>query len=161
MATGIVFDLASGQTTTVAVPDPTLAESKAALHAAVQGVLDAMLSAGFTVPSAASASLTGKVLQTRDNTDRTNWLTSQAAYSAQVAAGNGAVAGAAFRATDNSMTTINYAEGVAVLLAMAAWGASAYHNSWALKDAIAAIADDDATGQTKLAAININAGWPG
>jgi hypothetical protein len=91
---------------------------------------------GFT-PS--SGPLTGHTLQTRDNTDRTNWLTSQDAYSAQIAAGNGTVVGASFRTADNETISCSFQEGLDTLLAMAAWGSQLYAKSWALKDAINAL----------------------
>lgn len=99
--------------------------------------------------------MAGEVLQTRDLTDRTNWLISQASYSAAVAAGQGAVEGAEFRTADNSTYTLSYSDGLAVLLAMAAWGAAAMSNSWPLKDAVNAAED-----QTALDAVDIETGWP-
>ncbi|TPJ95599.1 DUF4376 domain-containing protein [Mesorhizobium sp. B2-5-9] len=132
--------------------DIPLDDLKAALHEAVNAKLDAALSGGFTVQSGAMA---GKVLQTRDLTDRTNWLVSQASYSAAVASGAGAVENAKFRTADNATFTMSYAEGLNVLLAMAGWGAACLDNSWALKDAIVAAGD-----KTALDAIDVNAGWP-
>lgn len=135
--------------------EPSFEERKTAMKAAVATILNEKLTGGYAVPESVNAVLAGKVLQTRDVEDRTNWLTSQAAYSAQVAAGNGTVEGASFRAADNSTTTVSFAEGLTVLLSMAAWGAQHYAASWALKDAIDAAEDD-----TALDAIDIEAGWP-
>lgn len=113
---------------------------------------------GFTVPSgttpALPASLVGHVLQTRNVTDRTNWLTSQAAYSAQVSAGNGSAMEASFRDADNVTVTVSYSDGLNTLLAMAAWGKALFQNSWSLKDQIAAAAD-----KATLDAIDITTGW--
>ena len=134
------------------VSDMALSERKAALRDAVNDKLDALLTGGYTVQSGAMA---GKVLQTRLE-DRTNWLVSQASYSAAVAAGQGAVEGARFRTADNATYTLTFADGLAVLLAMAAWGAACMDRSWALKDAIVAAED-----QAALDLIDIEAGWPG
>jgi len=131
----------------------TLDERKAALREAVNAKLDAILTGGYTVQSGAMA---GKVLQTRNLEDRTNWLVSQASYSAAVAAGQGAVEGAKFRTADNATYKLTFADGLAVLLAMAAWGTACMDHSWALKDAIAAAEDGAA-----LDLIDIEGGWPG
>lgn len=108
---------------------------------------------GFT-PS--TGPLAGHTLQVRSVEDRTNWLTSQAAYSAAVAAGQGDVAGATFRTTENETVVCTFAEGLQTLLDMAAWGAAIMQTSWALKDEMAQAADIDA-----LAAIDVDAApWP-
>ncbi len=128
-----------------------LADAKVAARAAVSAKLAEQFAGGFT-PSAGA--LAGKTLQTRDIEDRTNWLTSQAAYSAAVAAGQGAVEGAVFRTADNETVTTSYADGLAVLLAMAAWGKALMGHSWALKDQIAAAATF-----ADLETIDIETGW--
>lgn len=113
---------------------------------------DAMFTSGF---SPADGPLAGQVLQTRTVEDRTNWLTSQAAYLAAVLAGHGAAEEAVFRTQSNATFTLSYEEGYAVLLTMAAWGKVVMNNSWTLKDLVAA-----ATDQGALDAIDIEAGWP-
>jgi hypothetical protein len=135
--------------------DVSIDSLKARKREAIEAHRDALLAGGFTVPQSASAALAGKVLQTRDSDDRTNWLVSQASYSAAVAAGSGATVAAKFRSADNVTVTISYAEGLDVLLAMAAWGAAVMDHSWALKDALAAAADAAAVD-----AIGIEADWP-
>ncbi len=131
----------------------TFEERKEAKAAAIDARRDATLTGGYTV---ASGPMAGKVLQTRDVDDRTNWLVSQASYSAAVAAGQGAVENAEFRTADNSTFVVSYTDGLGVLLAMAAWGAAVMRNSWTLKDAVTAAADE-----TALDAIDIETGWPG
>lgn len=133
-------------------PEPTVDERKAQMTAAINAQRDQILTGGYTVPS---GTLEGKVLQTRNLEDRTNWLTSQAAYSAAVAAGQGSVEGAEFRTEDNQTITLTFSEGLSVLLAMAAWGASVMKCSWDLKDAVAAAEDHE-----DLDAIDIEADWP-
>jgi hypothetical protein len=128
---------------------------RAAKSASVDAKRDAILLGGFTVPSEVSTALAGRVLQTRNETDRTAWLTSQAAYQAAVINGQGATEGAIFRPEDNISTTVSYAEGLNILLAMAAWGAAIYGRSWDLKDAIAEAADSAA-----LDVIDVDTGWP-
>jgi hypothetical protein len=136
----------------IAAMTPTLADLKAAKIAEINAKLESVLTGGYTVQSGA---MTGEVLQTRNLEDRTNWLISQASYSAAVAMGHGAVEGATFRTADNSTFTVSFSEGLGVLLAMAAWGASAMNNSWALKDAVRA-----AENEAALSAIDIEANWP-
>jgi hypothetical protein len=131
---------------------PSFDDLKAAKLAAVNAKLNEVLTGGFTVPS---GDMAGKVLQTRNLEDRTNWLISQASYSAAVAAGQGAADGAEFRTADNSTFTLSYADGLTVLLGMAAWGAACMSNSWALKDAASAAEDEAA-----LAAVDVEGGWP-
>lgn len=153
MSTETIIDLATGTVSTV-TREPTLAERKAAMKQAIDATRDALFSAGFTV-AGTGTSLDGKVLQTRDVVDRTNWLTSQASYSTAVAGGFGDVVGATFRTADNVTVILTYAQGLNVLLAMAGWGAAVMGNSWALKDAVDAAEDEEA-----LDAIDIGAGWP-
>ena len=130
----------------------TLDMRKADKITAINAKLNEVLTGGYTVQSGAMA---GKVLQTRNLEDRTNWLISQASYSAAVAAGQGAVEGAEFRTADNSTYTLSYADGLNVLLGMAAWGAACMSNSWTLKDAARAAED-----QAALDAVDVESGWP-
>lgn len=154
MRTETIIDLATGTVSTVNLPALTLEERKAEMTAQINARRDQAFAAGFTV-SATGTALDGYTLQTRDLEDRTNWLTSQAAYSAAVAGGQGATAGATFRTADNSTVVLTYAQGLGVLLAMAAWGADIMGNSWSLKDAVTAAVDG-----AELDAIDIGAGWP-
>lgn len=133
-------------------PLPPLDQRKADRAAAVNRKRDALLSGGYTHDFGPPGV---HVLQTRDADDRINWLTSQAAYQAAVAAGRGSVEGAEFRTADNQRITVTFSEGLNVLLAMAAWGKAVFGRSWDLKDAITAAADGAA-----LDAIDIEAGWP-
>lgn len=135
-----------------AVEPLPLEEAQAMLRARIDARRDQCFADGFT-PS--SGPLAGKTLQTRGVEDRTNWLTSQAAYSAAVVSGDGAVENAAFRTADNETIVLSYADGLGVLLAMAGWGKAIMGNSWMLKDAVDA-AEDVAT----LEAIDTEAGWP-
>lgn len=148
---------------TATEPARTVEEHQAELRAAVSATLSTALNGGYshdfgsvdaTLETGETEPAGVRVLQTRDE-DRANWLTSQAAYSAQVAAGNGAVAGAKFRTADNAIVTLSFADGLAVLLALAAWGAEVYDHCWTLKAAIVQAADDAA-----LDAIDIETGWP-
>lgn len=121
--------------TAFTVPLDTL---KARKRGQVDMLLYQQFQGGF---SPASGPLLGHTLQVRDDNDRTNWLTSQAAYSAQVSAGNGAVLGANFRTAANETVNCSFADGLNTLLAMASWGAGLFGKSWTVKDQIAAIAD--------------------
>lgn len=149
---GLIIDCETGATTFVTAPAISLEDAKLMAAASVDRRRDAAFAAGFT-PS--SGPLAGKALQTRNLDDRTNWLTSQAAYAAAVASGAGNVVDATFRTSDNETVICTYAEGLQTLLAMAAWGKAVMGASWNLKDAISAAAD-----LTSLAAIDIEAGWP-
>ena len=126
------------------------------LTAAVNDRRDAILAGGFMVPAAASEALAGEVLQTRDADDKINWKISQDAYRDAAAAGAGDMPAATFRTAGNRTITVTIREGLAVLQAMQVWGVAVLGRSWALKDAIAATADDAA-----LDAIDIASGWPG
>lgn len=129
----------------------TLDERKAEMKRQVSDLRDAKLTAGYAHDFGAEGV---HHLQTRDADDKLNWLTSQAAYSAAVAQGAGAMMGATFRSADNETFTVSYADGLAALLAMAAWGKAIYGRSWELKDAIEAAAT-----HTALDAVDINSGW--
>lgn len=129
-----------------------LAEAKAARKQEVGAKLTGVFQGGFTPTE---GPLAGKTLQTRDMEDRTNWLTSQAAYSAAVAAGQGNDEGAVFRTAANETIATTYQNGLLTLLAMAAWGKVIMGHSWSLKDEIEA-----AQSFADLAAIDIEAGWP-
>ena len=116
-----------------------------AIAAVEERTADAFL-AGFPP---ALAEFAGERLQVRNSEDRTNWLTSQASYTAAVGAGFGDVVDASFRTAGNATVTVSYAEGLQVLLGMAAWGRAIMSRSWALKDAINADQPYD-----------LEAGWP-
>lgn len=152
MAIGLIINCETSEEMLVATPAPTLEEAKAVAVIAIDRQRDAVLSAGFTPTS---GPLAGKTLQTRNVEDRTNWLTSQAAYSAAAASGLGSVADATFRTADNETVVCTYADGLQTLLAMAAWGKAVMGASWALKDAVGAAED-----LTALSAIDLGAGWP-
>lgn len=119
---------------------------------AVDSRRDAILTGGFAHDFGGSTGV--KVLQTRES-DETNWLTLQNSCIAAVMAGQGATVGAVIRTADNVNVALSYADGLQVMLAMAAWGAAVYAASWKLKDAITAALD-----QASLDAIDITAGWP-
>ena len=143
----------NGQITEVPdAPPPSLVEMKATASASVSRKRDELLAGGYTHDFGAPHGV--HTLQTRPD-DRTNWLASQAAYSAAIAAGAGNMAGATFRTADNATITMTYMQGLTVLLAMVAWGQSVMARSWVLKDDIAA-----ATDETELTAVDIESGWP-
>lgn len=132
---------------------PDLDAARATKKAEIEARLAAAFLAGYP---GTIGGLAGQRLQVRDDTDRANWLTSQAAYSAQVAAGNGAVAGASFRTASNETVTLTFADGVKELLSMAAWGGRIFAVSWSLKDEAAASTDAAA-----ILAIDVaGAAWP-
>ena len=133
-------------------PRGTVAERKVRMRERIETMRDRCFQAGFTVPS---GPLAGKVLQTRDLEDRTNWLTSQAAYMAAISQGGGAVQAASFRTEGNETITVTYSEGFAALMMMAEWGKTVMGNSWALKDAV-----KEAGTHAALDAIDVTAGWP-
>lgn len=154
-----VFNCAEGRELTpeeeaALPPEPrgTVAERKARLRDQIEARRDQCFQQGFTVPS---GPLAGKVLQTRGIEDRTNWLTSQAAYMAAISQGGGNVADASFRTADNETIVVTYSEGFAALMMMAAWGKAVMGNSWTLKDAVA-----NASTHAALDAIDVEAGWP-
>lgn len=125
---------------------------KAELKADVVGALAAAFAAGF---SPADGPLAGHTLQVRDQDDKTNWLTSQAAYAAAIAAGAGDLKAATFRTASNETVECTFAEGHQTLLDMAAWGRTLMARSWVLKDAVAGAAD-----MVDLDQIDTSTGWP-
>lgn len=125
--------------------------------ARVNGRCASEFAGGFTVPDGKGGELAGKLLQVRDTEDRTNWLTSQVAYSAACQAGQGAVLGATFRTAENKTITVSYTDGVDALLAMAAWGSAIMNRAWALKDAILSATTGD---ELDAAVADIDNGWP-
>jgi hypothetical protein len=130
-------------------PDP----ARRAKHDEIEARAAAAFQAGFTP---ATGPLAGHTLQVRDSEDRTNWLTSQAAYSAAVATGAGEVQAARFRTAANDTVVVTYAEGLAALLGMADWGAAIMAASWTLKDALAAAAT-----LAEIEAVDVQAAaWP-
>lgn len=135
----------------------TFAPDLDAARAVKRAEIGARMAQAFLAGYPASiGDLAGERLQVRDEQDRTNWLTSQAAYSAQVAAGNGAQTGATFRTESNRTVTLTYLDGLHELLRMAGWGATIFAVSWSLKDE-AARTDDAAA----ILAIDVEkAGWP-
>lgn len=134
-------------------PEHKFEQRKAEKVAAVEKHGDSII-IGQGYPFHAGEVLGVQHLQTRNNTDRTNWLTSQNAYQAQIAAGNGAVEGVSIRTAENNTVTMTFQEGYDLLLGMAAWGAHMYQVSWAKKDAIRAC-----TTQAELDAIDPTEGW--
>lgn len=134
--------------------DATLDERRAELRAQVEARLEAGFATGYTP---ATGPLAGHTLQTRNEADRINWLTSQATYTAAIAAGFGDVVDASFRTADNATVTVTYAQGLDVLLGMAAWGRALMARSWALKDALTAAQDTAALDEV---AAQIEQGWP-
>ena len=157
---GLIVDAPNRRwTATTAARDLKADEIAAALGAArdacrmaVDARRDTILVSGFSHDFGAPNGV--KVLETREG-DETNWLTLQNSCIAAVIAGQGATVGAVIRTADNINIPLSYADGLQVMLAMAAWGAAVYAASWKLKDAIAAVAD-----QAGLDAIDITAGWP-
>jgi hypothetical protein len=124
---------------------------KARKRAEVAGMLRAQFLAGFAPQS---GPLQGHILQVRDVDDRTNWLTSQAAYRTAIDAGAGAMAGAEFRTEANETITLTYQEGFDALMAMADWGKSQFGKSWTLKDRI-----DAMTSSADVEALDVAAEW--
>lgn len=126
-------------------------ERKAIKIQAVKDAGEAIMQVGFPFDTPEHGR---QHLQTRNDTDRTNWLTSQAAYQAQVAFGNGDVLGATFRTSENNTITRTFNEGYQLILQMAAWGANLYAVSWAKQDAIRLCTTD-----AELDAISVENGW--
>jgi hypothetical protein len=152
MANDLIIDCETGEQVLVPSVPLSMDDARTAKRQEIEWRRDTIFAAGFT-PS--TGPLAGKTLQTRNVDDRTNWLTSQAAYSAAVAGGFGSVVDATFRTADNETIVCTYAQGLQTLLAMADWGKTVMGASWALKDAVEAAAD-----LTALSSIDMEAGWP-
>lgn len=136
-----------GVPTRIYLTEPVPADEIAtALLRTIEALSAAAFARGF---APAHPSFTGERLQVRDSDDRTNWLTSQASYAAAVQAGYGDVIDASFRTAGNRTVTVSYADGLAVLLGMAAWGRTIMARAWTLKDAV-----------TNGDPVDIDEGWP-
>jgi hypothetical protein len=133
---------------------PTFEDRKGEVRALIDAKTQEVFSGGFTVPS---GSLQGHNLQCRNETDRTNWLTSLSMYQVAMSLGQGDVVDAVFRTTANETITITYAEGFEAILGIAQWGRAVYARAWTLKDAVAAAEDGLALANVKTA---IQFGWP-
>lgn len=117
----------------------TLADAKVMKRGEVNNYLQGQFLGGFTI---SSGPLAGSVLDVRDDTDRTNWLTSKDAYRDAIAAGYGdAPDQAVFRTATNETVSCTFNEAFAALQAMASWGKGLMGKSWALKDQINALTD--------------------
>lgn len=132
-------------------PDQKFEERKAAKIQAVKLAGDTIMQVGFPFETPEYGL---QHLQTRNDTDRTNWLTSQAAYQAMIAMGQGDVPGAHFRTAENNTITRTFMEGYQLILQMAGWGAHLYGVSWAKQDAVRATTND-----AELDAIVVGEGW--
>ncbi len=154
MATETIINCETGEEIEVEIAAPDTARRKAIMTSVISTLRERKFREGFPVSGTGTA-LDGHTLQTRDAEDRTNWLTSQAAYAAAVAAGHAGAPGAVFRTASNQTIGLTFGQGLAILLGMAAWGKAVMGRSWELKDAVAAAADDAA-----LDAIDLEAGWP-
>lgn len=129
--------------------------AKIAARQAVKALQSIKYAQGYLV-AGTGTDLDGQRLEVRDGTnDRTNWLTSKSAYGDAVAAGAGDVPGALFKTATNQSFTLTFAQGLAVLTGMQAWGFEVMQIGWAKTDAI-----DAATDQAALDLVDIEAGWP-
>lgn len=97
-----------------------------------------------------------ETLQVARDADRTNWLIVQSIALRQIAAGNGDEPGATFvQTTSNRRYAMTYAEQLAIIDALTAWGLAAWANWNALKTAARA-----AETNAALNAIDVTAGYP-
>jgi hypothetical protein len=133
--------------------DAALGLAKAELKEKVNAIRDEKLALGY--PHDFGPPHGVKTLDTRTEIDRTNWLGAGQLCSAQIMEGNGAVAGATFRTSDNTNITLTFQDALSVILSMGVYTGSILSTSWSLKDQIEAAPD-----HTALAAIDITAGWP-
>jgi len=149
-----VYDCATGDMTEAEDSPIDLGVRKANVREKISAQTQAVFDAGYTVPT---GTLAGHNLQCRNETDRTNWLTSLSMYQVAVAAGQGDVVDAVFRTTANETIKTTYAEGFQAILGIAQWGRAVYARSWALKDACEAAADGAALDAVEAGILN---GWP-
>ncbi|WP_142851036.1 DUF4376 domain-containing protein [Telmatospirillum sp. J64-1] len=105
----------------------------AQLRAAIDAERDRRLALGYRHDFGGDVGV--QVLQTRDLTDRTNWLTLDASAKTLVAAGHGDMP-LSIRTEANVVIQVTAAEAVSIMAAMAQHGAAIMAASWALKDAL-------------------------
>lgn len=131
----------------------TLAEVKTELNARINAHRDGLAYGGYRHNFGGEVG--ERVLQTRATPDQANWLLARQIYADMVAAGDGQTEGAVIRAEDNASITLSYADALALITAMMAWGAAVMQHGWNLKDAV-----NSAQSVAAAIAIDINAGWP-
>jgi len=118
----------------------------------ITAAYEAHLARGFPITMSGQ----DETLQVGRDVDRTNWLTFLGICDEAVAAGLGDQnAPFPVRCTSNTLYTVTYAEGAALVRDLRLWAASAQANWWALKDAASAADTAEA-----LNAIDETQGWP-
>ena len=148
----IGWHYSGGVFTAPATPAPDLATLRAEAHAAVEAKRDAVIAAGYSHDFGGAAGT--RILDNRGAADALNWLGLKDIVDTMIAAGDGSDTVVIRDASNDGFSAS--AEAVSgALVAMAMWRASVLTASWALKDAVAAAADEAA-----LAAIDLDAGWP-
>lgn len=126
---------------------------KAYLRQEVNHLRDEKLEAGM--PFDFEGDIGPKVMQTATERDRTNYLGSAQEYALQVQMGNGAEMGASIRTSDNTVVSMSFNDGLALMRLIGIHMGLITRHSWTLKDAL-----DAATTQEELDAIDITTGWP-
>lgn len=126
-----------------------LMQTRAAAKRQVNAIRDARIAAGFSHDFGGAAGL--RTLDQRSEADLVNWLGLKAIADAMP---DGELL--SIRDADNETFQATAATVSAAIAAMGVWRAQLLGRSWGLKDEIDAASDEAA-----VAAIDIEAGWPG
>lgn len=141
MATGTVIDLATGEVTTVTLPEPTLAERKAAMREAVRAMRRAVEVGGTTVA--------GSPIRT-DEGSRGNITGAVALFD-----NDPTLTTIDFEAQPGLWVTLDEATMRAIGVAVGRHVQACFSHARSLDEAITEAADNAALDE-----INIGAGWP-
>lgn len=130
-----------------------LDRARAARASKVNARRDQLIGGGYQHNFGGTAGI--RTLDQRGAEDAINWLGLKGVADAMIAAGNGSDPVEIRDAGDETFTaSANVVSGA--MVAMGVWRSSVIAHSWTLKDAIAVAADEAA-----VAAVDIEAGWPG
>ncbi len=132
----------------------TLESVKQARCLEVDALREAKLRQGYTFTRGGAT----HVLQTRDDSDRTNWLGVLAGSQAMLMAGAGGEA-LSIRTQDNATLTIPASDLMQVLLGALAHQSAIYAAGWAHKDTLGQITEDTG-GIQAVQCHDITTGWP-
>ncbi len=132
----------------------SLEDAKQARCMEVDALREAKLRQGYTFTRGGAT----HVLQTRDDSDRTNWLGVLAGSQAMLMAGAGGEA-LSIRTQDNATLTIPASDLMQVLLGALAHQSAIYAAAWAHKDTLGQITEDSG-GIQAVQGHDITIGWP-
>jgi hypothetical protein len=152
MASELRYNAATGESEVVDLPEPTLAERKAAMTAATKAKFGQIMLDGYAHNFGGSAGW--RTLDMRDADDKANWTLLLIKCQGLNAAGAGSTS-VTIRSQDNETFATTASTALTAMQAMLGWGEAAFARKWALEAEIEAVSTE-----AELTAIDINANWP-